>query len=351
MVKGFPLNLATKLAVLFLIPSLSFSTEGSVVGNLIQDVELRSQYNFDSKEYNNALRIQIGTFKSGAKLEVLEANLNREKLKNLFSTASLNLEKSFASERRGLSRKWRAVLRDSYHAYREYLKSHPSSARSSIEIGVAEILLYADEDKVREPHLKRTDIASLVIDVEVAGSSLRTSASKSLALNQRAAASDKSLVKFLEIGFKGSYDQSGGHKTLARIGLHLPLGFTGAQVRSKKESALREYKIKSEHSQIQKRVGQIGRAFQFKKKLYLRLSSKLQSKGQVKRTALSTSLRAEDKIKIYIDAIKMSLKVMQLKYELAGLYNELLYLVSQSDSVNFIGLQGENSRGKGDLDG
>ncbi len=321
-----------------MFPCVAFSDGGAVIGNLIQDVELRSQYNFENKEYNNTLRMKLGTLKSGAKIDLLERQKNRENFKMLFLNASSKLQKNLYFEVQEITHAWKRPLKRVYRAYKEYLKSHPSAARNSVEADVSEILLYAEGERLQGNVLSAGNVLSLNIDKEAHLQRVRTSSNGAVELLGRSYASDRNFIKFLEIGVKGSYEQSGSTETLARVGLSLPLGFTGLRRQFKKKMALEQYKVKINQVEDELRLKQISREFRFKKKLYSKLRSKIKTKKEMKKMISSTSLSAADKVRIYIDAIKFSNKVLELKYKVASLYNEALLLSQESDAEKFIGL-------------
>lgn len=338
--RGFRLNLVSKVIFLIiLLPVLAFAKRGTVAGSLIQDVELRSQYNIDDNDYSSALRIKLGTLNSGAKIELLEMQADGERAKLLFLTSSEKLQQALSAEKTEVSKRWSKSLRRAYNAYQEYLKSHPSAARSSVDIDVNEILVNSEVSIVESGKLNSKDLAGLSVDMNLLSKKIQDNQSKGLTLTKKSHSSDRSLIKFLEIGYKGSYEQSNDHDTVAKVGISLPLGFMGERFESRKKMALAKYKIKTEESQRKLRVNKVYSEFKFKKKLYFRLQSKLKTRKKIRRMTSSTSIRAEDKIKIYLDAVKISYKVLELKYEVADLYNEMLFLTAVADQGKFITIE------------
>ena len=172
------------------------------------------------------------------------------------------------------------------------------------------------------------------IDKESALRILRSLGEKKISFIKKS--SKRSLIKFLEISSRGNYNNSRDNEHAARLAFNLPVGSSKAT--ANKKAALSEYKIKSEQIRKEQDLLSVYRQLYTKRKLYLRLKANLKTKSKIKRVTASTAISADDRLKIYLDTIKASYKVLDLKLELTELHNKILSLTLQTDKAKFIGL-------------
>lgn len=335
------MNLVTKLFLFILLPLPTFAGEGTVFGNLIQEIEVRNQYDFDQNEYNNALRFKLGVpLGVNAKNKLFKLEENSEKSKGMLLKAEINLVDARLHEKIKISKDWESDLSKAYRAYREYLKSNPSSARSSVDIDVNEILIQAEEISVRQGGIDISKAFEKEINPSILLQNLSKVKNQSLLWSKNALNAENPLIQFIEFSYQGKYEQSEDNKFAAHLSFKLPLfGLTGSEVKSRNSAAVTEYKIKTESRQRELQLKQVYNELRLKKKLYVRLQSKLLSKRKIKNITSAASIGVEDKVKIYLDAVKIAYKFVDLKYEIADLYNKLSTLVSGVDETKFIGLE------------
>ncbi|MGH1468474.1 MAG: hypothetical protein ACRBBP_06305 [Bdellovibrionales bacterium] len=315
------------------------ASKGTVAGNLIQDVELRTQYNFDDEEFNNTLRFQLGSLKSGATNKLLNMSEEEERAQILYLTAENKIFGSYRNSKVEIAKNWKKDLVNAYSAYNEYLKSHPSAARSSIDIDVNEVLVQAESKASSDKKIQLGVAFKKDLNEAKLLKAVNDRANTGVSLVADEQNSKSGIIKFLELGVRGSYQDSSENNTVARLGISLPLGFTGQRVEAKNKMALEQYKIKKNKAQSELSLKQAFDELKFKKKLYNKLKSKFLSRSQVRRMISSTSTGAEEKIKIYLDAVKISYKLLELKAEGALLYNRIKLLAVKTGKSEFIGLE------------
>ncbi len=339
-VRGCWLNLVIKSLFFIIFPLQVFaSSEGTVAGNLIQDIELRAQYNFDEEEFNNTLRFKLGSLKAGAKNKLLNMDESEERAQILYFSAENRIFTSYQSGRVEIAKKWKKDLVNAYNAYNEYLKSHPSAARSSIDIDVSEVVVQAEETSFKGKSINLGTAFSRKIKKKELVESIKDRAAKGVAWVEDAQSATGGLIKFVELGVRGSYKDSSENNTVARLGVSLPFGFTGEKVEAKNKMAVDQYRIKRGQAQREVDFEKAFQEFNFKKKLYNKLRAKVLSRAQVRRMISSTSTGAEEKVKIYLDAIKISYKLLELKAEGALLFNKIKLAAVKTEQSDFIGLE------------
>lgn len=331
------LNCMTKKVLFLLSASFAFtqSLEASTINSLIQDVELRTQYNFDQEEYSNALRFKIGNLKLGNRTKLIDLQQKEEQSGILFVTAQSKILNALENEKINIAKAWKKDLKKAYRAYKEYLKSNPSSARTSTQISVQEFLIKSEAQSLSTTPLNEKKVLSTIPNKALLRKNLISLENKKVSLAQNSG-SESSLLKFVEISARGNYQDSRSNEGAARLAFNLPLG--GSRIESKKKAVASQYKIRKEKLQKEQKLNQVFNELEGKRKLFISLKSSMISKSKVRRLTSSTAVDANDKLKIYLDALKTSYKVLELKSDIALLYNELLMLTASTDKTQFLGL-------------
>ncbi len=334
------MSLVNRVLFLILISQEGFSiSKGTVMNNLIKNIELRTQYNFENEEYNNTLRFKLGSLKVSAKNKILTLNENEERSQFLYIKAEKRISQIHSWNKIQVSKEWRADLINAYDAYKEYLKSNPAAIRISIDIDVNEVLFWSENLTNLEVKDSLKNVLTKDIDKKAILKSLKERGFKKLLWIKDIYKADNTLIKFLELGVKGSYKNSSKNDSVARLGLTLPLGFVGEKIESRNKMIVDQYRIKREQVQREWELNKAYEEFIFKKEMYQRVESNFVSKLKIKKITSSTSISVEEKIKIYLDAIKASYKLMELKAEAAVLYNKVMLLDMNIDKNKFIGLE------------
>jgi ribosomal protein L31E len=315
---------------------LSGSAQANVAGDLIQDVEWRTQYNIDEKDYNNTLRFKLGTLNSGNKNKILDLETQDEQSNIFYINAEMNILMATNNKKIKLAQKWRRDLSRVYVAYKEYLKSSPSSANSSTDVKASSFFALSEESISDAPKVKLgRALKNNFNDSDLANISLREA--NRLSFSKKADKADNSIVKFAEVSFRGDYDDSVENETVVRLGISLPLGFTGERVEKRKKRLANQYKIKRIKAQKELQFKKAVLDIKLKKRLFEKMSANRPTKSRLKKITSSSSLSAEDKLKIYLESIESEFKRIELKAELALLHNTVLALMANPNKDKYIG--------------